>query len=122
MVWPPLKIVNMVYVFDTFPKLGELPIKARIHIGTLTLFHSIWSNPETTIFRILQYILSKSCTWSAHVRHLCLRYALPDPLELLSCSAWPKSKWLEIVKTKVTMLCSAPVESTQHVQEIYGKG
>ena len=87
--------------------LGELPIEARIHIGVLTLFHSIWSNPETTIFRIVQYILmmsdSKSCTWSAHVRNLCLIYDLPDPLELLSCPAWPKSKWLEIVKTKVTI-------------------
>ena len=29
--------------------LGEMPIVANIHLDILTLFHNIWSNPDTTV-------------------------------------------------------------------------
>ena len=68
--------------------LGELPVEARVHMEVMSLFYNIWCNPQTTIFKIVQYLLKmsddKSTTWSAHVRLLCMQYSLPDPLQLLS--------------------------------------
>ena len=86
--------------------LGELPIEARLHIDVLSLFYNIWSNPNTTVFKVVQQILmmsnNKSITWAVHVPLLCLQYSLPDPLYLLSMPAWPKTLWSTHVKTKVT--------------------
>ena len=36
--------------------MGELPVEARLHIDTLTLFHSASSNPETKLRNVMQYI------------------------------------------------------------------
>ena len=86
--------------------LGEMPIEGKLHMGIMTVFHNIWANPDTTMFKILQYLLAmsgrNSSTWSAHVRLLCLKYDLPDPLDLLRDSAWPKKRWTELVRTKIT--------------------
>ena len=50
----------------------------------MSVFYNIWCNPNTTIFKIIQYLLmmcdAKSTTWAAHVRLLCMQYSLPDPL------------------------------------------
>ena len=85
--------------------LGELPIEAQLHLDVLSLFFNIWTNPDTTVYRIMQYILkmsnTKSTTWAVHVRLLCLQYSLPDPLLLLSQPAWPKAQWSAHVKAKV---------------------
>ena len=43
-----------------------------------------------------------SLTWSAHLRILCLKYSLPDPLVLLQGPAWPKKHWKNHVKTIIT--------------------
>ena len=87
--------------------LGELPVEARLHMEVMSVFYNIWCNPQTTIFRIVQYLLKmsdhKSTTWSAHVRLLCLRYSLPDPLQLLSENPWSKAKWKLLVKTKIVV-------------------
>ena len=36
--------------------LGELPVEARLHINTLSLFHNIWASPETTVHEQVKYI------------------------------------------------------------------
>ena len=56
----------------------------------------------------MRYILkmsnNSSVTWSIHVRLLCLLYSLPDPLHLLENEpVWPKEKWKNLTKTKVTI-------------------
>ena len=86
--------------------LGEMPIQATIHLDVLTLFHNIWSNPDTTVHEAVKYILKmsddNSVTWAVHVRLLCQQYSLPDPLGLLEREdAWPKSKWRNWCMTKV---------------------
>ena len=67
--------------------LGELPIEARLHLDTMSLFYNIWANPQTTIHEVVKYLLQmadgKSTTWSAHLRLLTIQYNLPDPLALL---------------------------------------
>ena len=88
--------------------LGELPVEAQIHIDTLTLFHNVWANPDTTVHQLVKYILkmssSNSTTWSNHIQLLCLKYGLPSPLFLMENEiAWPKSTWNCLVKTKVTI-------------------
>ena len=46
---------------------------------------------------------SNSTTWSNHIRILCQKYALPNPLELLENSAWAKADWKSLITTKVTI-------------------
>ena len=87
---------------------GELPVEATIHINTLSLLHNIWSNPQTTIFKIVSYILkmcrSNSVTLSNHIQLLCQKYSLPSPLSLLQTSPpWSKEFWNCLVKTRVTV-------------------
>ena len=87
--------------------LGELPIEARLHIDVLSLFYNIWSNPDTTIHKVVKYILQmtseKSTTWSCHLRLISLKYGLPDPLTLLDTGHWSKTKWKTLTKTKITV-------------------
>ena len=87
--------------------LGELPVEAVLHIRTLGLFHNMWSNPTSTVFGMVEYILKmcrdNSTTWANHLQILCLKYDLPPPLALLQTQAWPKSQWDTLVKTKVTI-------------------
>ena len=88
--------------------LGELPIEARIHISTLNTFHTILSNPDTTVYKIIKYILrmceANSTTWSNHIRILSERYGLPCPLLLLEGKAtYTKESWKLLVKTQITV-------------------
>ena len=85
--------------------LGELPVEAVIHIRTLGIFFTIWSNPDSTVYAIVMYILkmcsSTSTTWANHVQLLCLQYELPCPLALLQGALWSKEDWNTLVKTKI---------------------
>ena len=88
--------------------LGELPVEAVLHIRTLSLLHNILSNPSTTVFSMMKYILmmckNNSTTWSNHVRLLCLKYNLPPSLSILqSPHAWSKEAWKDLVHSKVTI-------------------
>ena len=86
---------------------GELPIEARLHIDLLTLFHNVWSNPQTKMFQVVLYLMKmateRSTTWSAHVRLLCRMYDLPDPLALLQQPPMLKLHWKTLVSTKITV-------------------
>ena len=85
--------------------LGELPVEANLHMDVLNLFWNIWSNPQTTVFKAVEYILmmanNSSLTWAAHVRILCQMYDLPDPLALMKEAVWKKEKWKTLVNTKI---------------------
>ena len=87
--------------------LGELPIEAVLHLDILSLFWSIWANPETKVYLIVKYLLmmsnEKSLTWSAHINVLFRKYNLPDPLTLLNDPVWKKERWKEYLKTMVTV-------------------
>ena len=103
-----LKLSNTSPVPSLYFLLGELPVEGLLHIRTLTIFHNIWSNPQTTVFDLVKYILTmcnkNSTTWSNHLQLLCLKYSLPSPLSLLlSGQAWSKESWHCLVKTKVTI-------------------
>ena len=83
-----------------------MPVQASLHLDVLSLFHTIWSNPDTTIHEIVKYVLKmsddQSVTWAVHVRIICQLYALPDPLKLLQNEdAWPKSEWKAWCSTRV---------------------
>ena len=101
-----LKLSNSSPVPSLYFLCGELPIEARLHLDLLSLFFNIWSNPQTTIFTIVLYIMKmageKSTTWSFHLRLICQLYALPDPLELMQQPAMSKSAWKTLVTTRVT--------------------
>ena len=87
--------------------LGELPIEAKIHLDTLSLFWGIWANPQTKIHDVIKYLLMmskpNSLTWAAHVRLLCQMYELPDPLALIKGSPWSKERWKMVTRTAVTV-------------------
>ena len=92
--------------------LGELPIEATLHMDIFSLFWNIWSNPQTKIHEIANYLLmmsdSTSVTWSAHVRILFEVYNLPDPLTLLNSQPWPKERWKMFTQTAVTAYHKKP--------------
>ena len=86
--------------------LGELPMEASLHLDVLAVFWSIWSNPDTKIFKVLKYLLKmsgdKSVTWSAHTRILFSIYNLPDPLLLLETPPWSRERWKHHTQAVVT--------------------
>ena len=87
--------------------LGELPIEARLHISTLRTFHTILSNPQTTVHKIIKYILrmceQNSTTWANHIRILSERYGLPCPLLLMEKkTVCTKESWKLLIKTRIT--------------------
>ena len=86
---------------------GELPIEGKIHRDMFSNFFSVWSNPDTKIHEILKYLLKSSSensrTWAVHMRHLCTRYGLEDPLTYLNRDAPSQSAWKELVTTKITI-------------------
>ena len=45
---------------------------------------------------------NKSTTWSHHVRLICQKYGLPNPLALLQGPAMPKPVWKTLVQSKIT--------------------
>ena len=86
--------------------LGELPIEARLHRDTFSLFYAIWTNPQTKIFQLTKFLLStcndNSRTWAVHVRHLAKMYGLPDPLVMLNGTPPSKDSWKGDINTLIT--------------------
>jgi hypothetical protein len=103
-----LKLSNTSPIPAIYFLLGELPVEGILHINTLSIFHTIRSNSDTTVSKIIMYILmmckSNSTTWSNHLQLLCQKYSLPSPLALLqSGSLWTKQAWNTLVRTRVTV-------------------
>ena len=85
---------------------SELPIEAQIHWDIFSLFHSIWSNPNSKIYHIVKYLLEmspgNSRTWSAHIRRLSQMYQMEDPLSCIRRDPPTKSIYKEYVLTKIS--------------------
>ena len=85
---------------------GELPIQAKIHRDVFSVFYSIWKNPNTKIYDIVNYLLKMSTnnsrTWSIFVRQLSQQYNLPDPLDCLRRDAPEKSEYKKMILTKIS--------------------
>ena len=84
--------------------LGMIPIEGVLHQNIMSLFLSIWTNRDTSMFRLLRYQLeseSKSYMWIHHVRYLCKLYGIPDPREMLAVEAPSKQEWKKYVKKKI---------------------
>ena len=96
--------------FSTTPALhfllGELPIEGKIHRDIFSLFYSIWRNPDSKIYSIIRYLLdttqNNSRTWAAHLRYLCTKYNIPDPLESLKKDPPSKEEFKEYILTKIS--------------------
>ena len=86
--------------------LAELPLEAWLHLDMFALFWSIWSNPQSTMFCIAKHLLTmsenNSRTWCIHIRHLCKKYGMTDPLVLMQEKAWSKHAWKSYTTNKVT--------------------
>ena len=85
--------------------LGELPIEGKIHRDVFSLFYSVWRNPSSKIFSIIEYLLetsqNNSRTWAIHIKHLAAKYGLPHPLECLKSDPPLKSTFKEYIRTKI---------------------
>ena len=55
-----LKISDRAPIPSLYFLTGELPIEAKMHRDIFSLFFIIWNNPETKMFKILQYLMEKS--------------------------------------------------------------
>ena len=81
-------------------------MEGKIHRDMFSLFYSVWTNPDTKIFKILKYLLENSSensrTWAINLRHISRMYGLEDPLECLMKNPPPKSIYKEHIMTKIT--------------------
>lgn len=59
---------------------AELPIEAMVHRDMYSLFYSMWSNPDTNIYKIVKYLLEtsneNSRTWPIYLRHISKLYQI----------------------------------------------
>ena len=84
---------------------GELPVEAILHRDVLSLFYSVWANPNSRIYSIVKYLLTSSnensSTWSNYLRWISKQYGLEDPLELLKKDAPTKSNFKNDLMVRV---------------------
>jgi len=80
-------------------------VEGKLHRETLSLFYNVWINPQTKIFEFVKFLLQSSSansrTWSIHVRNLCNKYGLEDPLEYLIRAPPSKTMWKRLVDAKI---------------------
>jgi len=85
---------------------GELPLEATLHKDVFTLFHNVWSNPETKIFEIVKFLLlncpKNSHTWSRHVMNLAVMYGINDPALAIQSVPPSKTEYSKLTLTKIT--------------------
>ena len=74
--------------------LGEFPIDGQLEMDVLSLFWSVWHNPDTKIAEIVNYILTvcqeNSRTWSNNIRKICQKLRLR--IFLLDLKFWAISR------------------------------
>ena len=84
---------------------GSLPFSAHLHVRQLGLFGMITRLPDNILNKMANKALfsepDSSKSWFIHVRHLCHKYNLPSPLQLLSHPR-TKSEFKSLVKSAVT--------------------
>ena len=103
---------------------GELPVEGKLHRYVFSLFFGVWNNPDTKIYDILKYLLKTSLdnsrTWAVHLRHLCKRYGLEDPLVYLSKDPPTRSSWKELIATKITAYFENKLRSAASTNSLMG--
>ena len=103
---------------------GELPMEGKLHRDLFSLFFGVWNNPDTKIYEILKYLLKSSPdnsrTWAVHLRHLCTRYGLEDPLVYLSRDPPTRSFWKELIATKITSYFENKLRNTASTNSLMG--
>ena len=99
-------------------------MEGKVHRDVFSLFFSVWNNPDTKIYEILKYLLKtspdNSRTWAAHVRHLCKRYGLEDPLVYLNKDPPSRSSWRELIATKITAYFENKLRSAASTNSLMG--
>ena len=82
-------------------------MEARIHRDVFSLFHIIWSNPQTKIFEIVNYLLENSPenshTWSRHIINLAVMYSIGDPLSSIKKPPPSKEEYNSYTLTRITV-------------------
>ena len=101
---------------------GDLPVEGKLHRDVFSLFFGVWNNPDTKIYEILKYLLKTSLdnsrTWAVHLRHLCKRYGLEDPLVYLSKDPPTRSSWKELIATKITAYFENKLRSAASINSL----
>ena len=97
-------------------------MEGKIHKDVFSLFFSVWNNPDTKIYGIVKYLLQtnqhNSRTWAAHLRYLCTRYGLEDPLVYLNRDPPTKSSWKELIATRITTYFENKLRTTAQTNNL----
>ena len=84
---------------------GILPSKAQLHCKQLNLFGMVTRLNSNVLKNLAIFILSytkkSSGSWFHHIRDLCIQYALPHPLDLLSAPP-TKETFSKLFKARIT--------------------
>ena len=77
-------------------------MEAMLHIDVMSLFWSIWANPQAKVYAIVQYLLTtaddKSLTWSVHLRLIFRKYNLLDPLHPITKQCLAKNQMENVLQ------------------------
>ena len=84
---------------------GELPIEAMLHGDILSLFFSVWANPDLKIHTMVKYLVTNSTdnswTWSNSIRKIANQYGLEEPMQLMYKDAPSRSNFKNDVITRI---------------------
>ena len=76
-------------------------------MDVFSLFYNIWINPQTEIFKLVQYLLKysneKSHTWCRYIRKLACMYEIRDPLDAIADTPQSKREYSAYISTKITV-------------------
>ena len=94
---------------------GELPIEGKIHRDIFSLFYSVWANPDSKIYQIVNYLSKNACensrTGSEFINQLSQKYGLDELSKCLLIDPPKKSQYKEAILTKVTAFYEAELRS-----------
>ena len=94
---------------------SELPIEGQINRDVFSLFYSVWSNPNSTIHKVVKYLLEMSCnnsrTWSIHLKHISKMYNIKDPFSCLQRKPPSKLEYKEYIPTKISAFYESELRS-----------
>ena len=84
--------------------LGMESVKSNLEKETLSLFHNVWSNKDSPVFKINQMIVDEDIEgdyWIWRVEEILREIGFPTVKSLMRLPAPTKQQWKNLVKTRV---------------------
>ena len=81
-----------------------LPIEGHLHKSVLSIFYNAWQNKMNPVVEIIKLTSNEKDVngfWAAHLKTICEKYRLPDPIKMLESDCPTKESWKKLVNSKI---------------------